>query len=354
MKIVHCIYSLSSGGAERMVVNLCNEQVRNHEVVLVLILKNTEKNSFYLPDVNANVKIIHLNSNKGFKMNNFWKFNRILKAEKPNVVHFHLNTVVYGFIPSLFSKIKFVHTLHSIAELSTGFKGQKHISKLYYKSGKILPIALSKECVASVNRVFGIKDVPFIFNGVPIYKLKIDPSLDEWFNSIKNNEKSIVFIHVARYNQQKNQALLFECFKAKIKEDSSIHLLVVGRDFPEIKEENIHMLGEISNPLDFICRSHAMVLSSFYEGIPVSVLEAMSCGIPILSTPAGGMIDIINQEINGRLSKEITFDSFYAELEKMIDLLKSDYFKNSEIKKHFQELYSIEKCAELYMKLYLK
>ena len=44
MIIMHVIFSLSSGGAEKVVLNLCNEQVKNNDVILLTVLKGNKKN----------------------------------------------------------------------------------------------------------------------------------------------------------------------------------------------------------------------------------------------------------------------------------------------------------------------
>lgn len=353
LKIVHVIFSLSSGGAERVVLNLCNEQSKTHEVVLITVLENSEANSFYKSQLSSTVKHISLNSKRGIKLRNFFKFYKLLKEESPNVVHYHLNTVVYGFLPSLFRKIKSVHTLHSVAQLAIGIKGQKMVNKWFYKSKRIVPVALSNECSKSIELVYGIKNTTVILNGVPAAEeltKKADASVI--ISELRKSSNHVVFVHVARYDKVKNQELLFKVFSEFAEVNEPVSLVVIGRDYPSEVYSNVVFLGEQKNPLTYVSQADAMVLSSFNEGIPMSVLEGFSCGIPVVSTPAGGMKDILSNEKLGMLSKDFSTESFKETLSSMAERIRGNNYPKQEIVSEFERQYSIYSCSQSYINIY--
>lgn len=355
LKIVHVIFSLSSGGAERMVLNLCNEQVKNHKVVLITILKKNEHTDFYFSQLNENVEYINLNSHKGLRFSFILKILNLLRHIQPNVVHFHLNTVVYGFLPALVksSRVKFVHTLHNVAELSVGFKSQRRINKWFYKSKRIIPVALSAGCAESIHKMYGIQNVSVVLNGVPPCSLSENAlAAANFVQSLRSSTQSLVYIHVARFDKQKNQELLWSTFNELINLDKDIHLIVLGRDYPDYKFPQIHFIGEVKNPLDYVAQADAMVLSSWYEGIPMSVLEAFSAGVPVISTPAGGMNDLVINEENGLLSDDFTIQSYKATVSRMNDLLRKKRFEKDKIISRFNENYSIRSAAKAYVEIY--
>ena len=67
-------------------------------------------------------------------------------------------------------------------------------------------------------------------------------------------------------------------------------------------DKNICFLGYQSNPLIYLAYAKVMVMTSRYEGLPMTVLEALALGIPIVSTPVDGLLNVIDEGINGYLS----------------------------------------------------
>jgi glycosyltransferase involved in cell wall biosynthesis len=301
------------------------------------------------------IKHVSLNSKRGFTLMNFFKFYKIVNENQPEVIHYHLNTIVYGFLISFLKrKLKLIHTLHSLAQYSTGFKVQKFLNRWFYKSNRIIPVALSNECSDSISEIYGINESEIIINGVPEFKKSkdFDNSLN-FFQILRRKDNVIIYVHVARYDDKiKNQKLLFSAFNDLISQNNLIHLIIIGRDYPVLNYPNFHFLGEISNPVDYVINSDAFVLSSIYEGVPMSVLEAFSCGIPVLSTPAGGLIDILNNEELGVISEDFSQEKFKDALDKMNFKLINNKFDSEKIKNTYRNLYSVDKCSEKYLKIY--
>lgn len=358
MKIIQLVFSLTLGGAERLVVNLCNEQSKNHDVLLITILNETASSTFYKPQLNKNVRYNNLGCKSGLSALGVFKLMTTFRKEKPNVIHCHLNTLLYCFVPSLYMKSKFVHTLHSIANKSVGFKRQKFINKWFYKSKRIIPIAISKECAASFTAFYNLKEIQIINNGVP------NALKTENYNEVKNELKhyteindKLKFIHVSRFGAVKNQNVLVKVFNELISDGAPIALLIVGQGFEDLekeyhKQQGIRFLGARQNPTDFIMQSDCLVLTSLWEGMPMCALEALSCGIPIVSTPAGGMIDVINNNSNGLLSDNFDYISIQTVLLKMIKKLTSDGFNKSEILDMYNKHFSITTCCNNYALIY--
>ncbi|MDD7715488.1 MAG: glycosyltransferase, partial [Mollicutes bacterium] len=94
MKIFEIIPQLSSGGAERFTIDLCNELSTKHEVTLI-VLHSVEKFGFYADELASNVRLVSMDKRMGFDMSLLFRLRRLIKKEKPDVVHTHLNGIVY-------------------------------------------------------------------------------------------------------------------------------------------------------------------------------------------------------------------------------------------------------------------
>ena len=121
----------------------------------------------------------------------------------------------------------------------------------------------------------------------------------------------------------------------------------------ELKPDNVHFLRRKNNVADYLSLSDALIFSSIHEGMPITAIEAMSVGLPIICTPAGGLVDMIKPGINGFIADDF---SEKALLEQSNNFLEADEETLKRISENnireFEEKYSIERCAADYLRLY--
>lgn len=125
------------------------------------------------------------------------------------------------------------------------------------------------------------------------------------------NEYHYDVAYVGRITYQKNPEKLVDVFKILYEMNPQIKVAVVGtgdkfEEFVNLIEknglnENIEILGFMDNPLKLLYSSKVMVMTSRYEGLPMTVLEAMALGVPIVSTPVDGLKEIVFNGENGFL-----------------------------------------------------
>ena len=99
MKILEVAFTLQSGGAERFVVDLSNELVKNGHDVTLLTTRDIEKNpdsAFFTDILDKKITLQQLKVDYPGPLA-WYKVSRILKSVKPDVVHMHLNTLPYFF-----------------------------------------------------------------------------------------------------------------------------------------------------------------------------------------------------------------------------------------------------------------
>lgn len=358
MKIFQLIFTLSSGGAEKFVVNLSNELARRgHDVTVVTIRHDTtERYSFNKKFLSPNVKYHSMGFGQGFTLSMVRKVGKFIKEEKPDIVHCHLLSILYLATRFLSGSRNVVHTIHSVAEKTVRNKFTKRLLKFLYRSGRVRPVTISIETEKSYRSFFSLDNSRMIINGCP----QVMPSADyeevvKEINEIRRNGEP-VFIHVARFNKLKNQQLLVNAFNALCDEKIPFKLIVIGRDFdsPEAKPlvdsacQNIHFLGEKNNVGDYLLQSDAFCMTSNYEGMPISMLEAMSVGLTPISTPVGGVPDVITDGVTGYLSAGMSVDEYCVAVKRYI----SSPIDRELLKGYFSDNYSMPKCARQYEQLF--
>lgn len=361
MKILQFIYSLDSGGAERFVVDLTNELSLSNEVKLFVLRDDTiENQGFYKSEISSNVVYTNLKITPGFKPRLIWSFLRILIKEKPDVVHCHLNLVNYFFLSSVIfrNKIKFLYTLHSSAKSEVISETERQIRRFFFKHHFFIPVAISGETKNSYIDYYKLNEIPVVYNGRGYSKKTSDfEKVRELVHSFKITKETLVFSHVARYDEQKNQKMLISVFNRVKKDGFDVVLLIIGKGFdavPELKamaNSHIHFLGLKTNVADFLYVSDAFCLSSTNEGMPISLIEAFGCSCIPICTPVGGIVDTIQNGISGFLSKSVSEDDYY---DAILTFIKNRHsIEKKTLQEYFDQNFSIEKCAKEYMNLYI-
>lgn len=329
VKIVHIIGALRRGGAERFVVDLCNELAKNkqYEIYLVSLCEN-HADTFFLNEINSNVNYLSFHKGSGLNLKVLINLTSWLVKQKASVVHTHLNALEYVLMYRLRSRnCSFFHTIHSTAEAECPNVLIKSFREMLYRGNKITPIVVSKDGSESFRKYYRLNKVTVIENGRPFLNLtdKAPLLIEEY----KKDRNSFLLIHVGRIIKVKNQLLLIKAVqKFNAIEDKKCRLLIIGdvRDeslYQQLyalagKDRFIEFLGGKDNVADYLNVADFFCLSSFYEGMPISLIEALSVGCISICTKVGGIKDMIQSEVNGFLSEDNSVESYYQTLKKAV------------------------------------
>jgi len=184
----------------------------------------------------------------------------------------------------------------------------------------------------------------------------------DFFNlAQKKNDKIFKFINVAFLDKNKNQNMLIKAFMKAFKNNDYITLTIVGdgMEYNELKElinklqmkKQIFLYGRANRDevKKLLQQSDAFVLSSQYETFGVVVVEAMACGLPVITTRCGGPESIVQNERVGVLC-DIDEHSL---AESMKYLYKNrDKYDNKFIAQYIKENFSEEAVCEQLTKVY--
>lgn len=360
MRIIHIIYNLGQGGAERFVVDTCNELVKNkeNEVYLLTINANYPQLRHYINTLSQDVIHKNIGTTKGLSLKGIIGVYNAIKEIKPDIVHIHCSPVLI-YIPALFyKKAKYVHTIHNLASKAISFHWLKRFQGWLFRK-HVQPITISNICKESYIDFYKQDNAIRITNGrAALEKTAEYDNIQKEIEKYKQGKNKPVFIHVARYAEQKNQELLFKTFERIYREGKDFLLLVIGVGFESSPYMHLNetdyakILGAKQNVGDYLACADYFVLSSLYEGLPLSLLEAMSMGCIPISTPAGGVLDVIRDGENGLVSKSFTEDDFYNTVSKVF---KEEFIiDKGKIIADYRNNYTMEVCVNKYYKVYEK
>ena len=360
-KIVHIIGNLDHGGAERFVTDLCNEMARKDaDITLVSLCENDLGNSF-LDQLSDKVKYVSFGKKGGLSISVILRLTSWLMEQRPAVVHSHLNSSEYLFLYRVWSKKTiFYHTIHNIAEAECPEWLIKVMRQLFYSVNKVVPVTISATCRESYRRYYGLKNDQLIENARPaVYATS---SRDELAIRYSKYPDEILLVHIGRISVEKNQRLLIETVQELNRtEQRKCRLLLIG----EIKDTelysqlqlaaagdtHIEFLGLRKNIADYLSIADAFCLSSDWEGMPISLIEAMSIGCIPVCTAVGGIADMITDGYNGFLSAPGDRSAYGNALKKVIYGRNLEQIRAQTISTYFQR-YTIGISADNHLKMY--
>lgn len=312
-KILLIIPTLGLGGAEIMVENLALTLKDRDYYVKVISLYNYQS-PITIRLENANIPIIYLNKKTGFDFKIVLQLYKIFKAEKPSVVHTHLYSLPYAFIAAKSAKVnKVVHTIHSMADKEVT-KNKRKINKILYKKFGVIPVAISPIVKESIIEEYQIEPsmVPMIFNGIDLDKCI---EKDNYFLKDK-----FTILHIGSFTKPKNHEGLINSFKSVHDIYAKTELMLIGKGEleDEIKKQVntleldscVKFMGLQADVHLYLNEADIFVLPSLWEGMPITLIEAMATGLPIVATGVGGVPDMIKSNASGLLvntnTKEIS------------------------------------------------
>lgn len=296
------INSLKGGGAEAVLVRLL--PYLNPKAVILL-----EKNIKYkisqelLKDISYSFKTPFLLKPL------FYSLNLVKIIETSSIVISFLHNSNYvNIFSKLFKKHKAIITVHNTDLLNPFIykkkKRQRLLAKLLYPKADLI-IAVSKGVKKSLTELnIPEEKIKIIYNPCPVNEIckKIEEPLNEYEEIFKNP----VIINVGSLNRQKGQWWLLKIFKELKKNFSDLKLIILGegilKDYlVKFSEElglktfvwnkdrlssnyDVYFLGFQENPFKFIAKSKLFILSSLWEGFSNVIIEAMACGVPVVSS----------------------------------------------------------------------
>ena len=359
MKIVECIHSMGPGGAERFLTDLCNQLCSDNEIYLISMNCSEEKfRNFYCNELLGNIHLIDLHYEGKHKVQYMYKFYKLIKQIRPDIVHIHC-ILPFLFLAILFyRKCVYVQTLHNKAEL--GIPKYRKFSKYLFANNIVKLVTISESNRQSFESFFKLNNDTLIYNGrlMPQKTSQFDATKVE-IEAYKKYSDDLIFLCVARCNAQKNIGLLVESINALHKSNQHVQLLIIGdcydetelgRKWQKMAGECIHFIGTRSNIADYFMLADAFCLSSLYEGMPITLIEAMACKCIPVCTPVSGIVDIIEDGKTGFVSDDFTFEAYCTALRRF--LLERQNINKELLFDKYNQQFSMKVCAQQYLKLF--
>lgn len=310
MRVLHVIPTLVVGGAERMVARLAGHLHRWGHTVSVAVMYDSQGTWIEAELISAGVPLHFLGKRPGLDLSMIPRLARVIAGFRPDVLHTHMYVLKYC-LPALVigGRCRIVHTLHSVAGAEVEF-ASRILQQFAFRAG-VVPVAIGGGVAESMRSTYRLAPEHVIPNGIPLSDCAPPPGAREQIRSCLGIPADApTFACIAQFVPAKNHEGLISAFTSQRLRSRNAHLLLAGdggrrRQLERQAREagaadRIHFLGVRSDVPAVLAAADAFVLASRREGNPLSVMEAMAAGKPVLATAVGCIPELVPEDA-GRL-----------------------------------------------------
>jgi glycosyltransferase involved in cell wall biosynthesis len=301
-RVMHVVLSISAGGTERLVIEICR-RLGASSAPVVCCLDGAGEWASEL--TSAGVAVEALNRQPGFRPSLGWHIARLAARHRVSVIHcHHYSPYVYGAVAKTLSpRIGLVYTEHGrLSDAAPSAKRRLVNPWLSRIPARVFAVSeeLRRHMVAEG---FSEKRVQVIYNGIAISPRVTPEERAAARAELGLPDDAVVVGSVARLDPVKNLSLLLQAHASLHASHPRARVALVGSG-PEQQalETEARRLGTSQHVLFTGYRSDARrLMSAFdvyvncsnYEGVSLTILEAMAAGLPVVATRVGGNAEVV-------------------------------------------------------------
>lgn len=360
MKILQLNNSLGAGGAEKILTDICLELQKKKHKIEILQLYN--QGNVYEEILKRNsMRVRTLAGNKRWSFKSFLELRTILKNEKYDVVHVHIFPAQYYVSLAsigLKHRFKLIATEHSVVNRRRNMKYIKPLEKIIYSRFDNV-ICVGKKVRENLLKHLEIKrEDKFItiLNGVRLDTFQKSIPYDREFFLEGRLKGKKVLMMIARFSKSKDHLTLIKSLRYL---SSEIHLLLVGEGDLKEKcmrlskklelEDRVSFLGYRNDIPRLLRSADISILSSHFEGMPLSALEAMATGKPFIGSDVLGLKEIVGKA--GLLFEKGNSEELAEKIKKLLD--DPDFYRKiGEKCLQRSKFYNLSNMIDKYIEIY--
>ena len=312
MNIVEVISDLGLGGAQTFCVSLSKELAKNsNNHVTIISFQEYRISKFSDSNLGENLHYINLSKKSGFSILFLHRLRETIKSLHPDIIHSHLNSVGYLCLLFFCKNIPIFQTIHSEAGKDINPIVSWLLKKrIHQKKWNITLVGISKTITSQAKVFYKTNKIITINNG-------IERPGQRFFNS---SSKIYDFVSCGRLVKSKGFDKVLIAFSMICRKSEKLVIIGDGKEMGNLKllsrklgiEKQVIFTGLVDNPSLYLSQSKVFVLPSEYEGNPITILEAMSMGLPVISSNVGGIPDVIKNKKNGYLLSPFASPAEYS------------------------------------------
>ncbi|HLF19142.1 MAG TPA: glycosyltransferase [Candidatus Omnitrophota bacterium] len=357
LKILQVVHSHGAGTLERLVIQLSRKLVERGQELAIVFVK--EEGADFPRERTEGLKTYILEKKKGFDGQLIGRLRQLILKEGIHLVHTHdAESAVFGTLAAKLSFKPCLHTKH--------VRGYRHIPDWIYGLNNFV-ICVSediKKDLLSANHV-AEKKIQVVYNGIDIEAIdrSLDPAQRKALRQkLGFSDDAFVIGNIARCVKEEDQATLIKALKKMASRELNAQLLIAGEG--PLKDELMRIADEYQvasrvkivnyngHSSDILNAIDCLILTTFSEGRPFTLLEAMAARKPVIATSIGANTEVIEERKNGYLVPCGFPERIHSAVMRLkaIDSLASEIGEAG--RKKVEEGFTLEQMARGYSELY--
>lgn len=345
--------STQHGGTENVILQLCEilKPLANKVVVCTAdgikteLLDDMGIKHYTIPDIQDKSPSSMLKIAR--------RLRHIVKIEQITVIHSHHRMAAF------YTELLFGRNIVKISNAHNTFTDKAKLTRFAYRNTHV--VAVGEKVKENLVGFYGLpeKQVTVIHNSIKPFDGKIE--IIEELQKAREAGYTLIG-NIGRLSEQKGMTYFIRAAAKVVKtcQKSKFYIVGAGELEEELKAEAkellpdnaIHFLGYRSDIQNIISQLDFVVLSSLWEGLPLTPIEAFSVGKPVVATAVDGTPEIVQDRKNGLLVKPRDVDGLANAMVEMIKNAEAREQFGKNAYKLFAEEFSFEKMAEWYVWYY--
>lgn len=364
LRVAHLIYSPAVGGSEMIAANICGQLNRSLFDPIVLFMY---QGSGPMPEIlkARNIPTYHINQTRIKRLiGPFFSVNALARL-RIDILHVHhVPNWLHIWRPARIAKIPvLILTEHAKYSISRSNKLQEACRRAARLADCFTAVSedLKNYFVKEID--IPAKSIMVIPNGIDTTRFTPGPRNEALLDLLPEGFGGKILISVGRLAEAKDQLTLLSAIEILKKQGRNIYLVLVGdgemRKPLETEIVNkkltdcVNLVGSRSDIDQLLPGADVFILSSKREGFPMSILEAMASGLPVIATKVGGIPEVIQDGKNGILVPSQDPASLANAICRVLDDSKYAKDLGQEARLTIEKNYSLKTITDAYTELYL-